>query len=122
MFFISNSKPVEKDTNIGGKLTILNLIGIEVIRDTSRWLLIDEFSSFPTLPTPVIPQRLRTKPISRMMIGRPVQFDSLDLSLPLCSLFLSNYDFYKKYSICLSEQSGCSAQLWASLVHYKSRL
>ena len=51
-----------------------------------------------------------------------VQFDILDLSLSLCYLFLSNYVFYKKNSICLSEQNGSSAQLWASLAHYKSRL
>ncbi len=51
-----------------------------------------------------------------------VQFDILDLSLFLCYLFLSNYVLYKKNSICLSEQNGSGAQLWASLAHYKSRL
>lgn len=51
-----------------------------------------------------------------------IQFDILDLSLLLCYLFLFNYVLCKKNSICLSEQNGSSAQLWASLVHYKSRL
>jgi len=60
--------------------------------------------------------------ISIVEIKVPIQFDILDLSLLLCYLFLSNYYLYKKNSICLSEQNGCSAQLWASLVHYKSRL
>lgn len=60
--------------------------------------------------------------ISIVELDVPVRFDTLDLSLLLCSLFLSNYDLHKKHSICWSEQNGCSAQLWASLVHYKSRL
>lgn len=66
---------------------------------------------------------VRSRPaIPIVEIEVPIQFNILDLSLNLCYSFLSNYDLYIKNSICLSEQNGCGAQLWASLVHYKSRL
>lgn len=102
-------------------MSILNWTYLEVPRDTSEWLVVHELPVFPD-HFPVIRRRLLSKPIEGMVIGRPVQFDSLDLSLLLCYFFLSNYDLHTKYSTCLSEQNGCSAQLWASLVHYKSRL
>lgn len=46
-----------------------------------------------------------------------------ELSLLICIyLVLSNYNITKKYLLCVSEQNRTSAQLWASLVHFKSRL
>jgi hypothetical protein len=85
-----------------------------------------DFEDTPYSPIECILRGLhpvRKRPaISIVEIKVPVQLNILDLSLFLCYLFFSNYYLYKKISNCLSEQNGCSAQLWASLVHYKSRL
>src|SRR5690606_39142727 len=46
-----------------------------------------------------------------------------ELSLLICIyLILSNYNITKKYLLCVSAQNRNSAQMWASLVHFKSRL
>lgn len=60
--------------------------------------------------------------LHQQIISRPFQY-FLDLSLFFyLSLLLSNYSPLSKNLICVSAQNGSSAQLWASLVHFKSRL
>lgn len=46
----------------------------------------------------------------------------VELSLDLTPLFLSNYPVIKKSLLCSSETKQNSAHIWASLVHFKSRL
>lgn len=45
----------------------------------------------------------------------------IELSLDFIPLFLSNYPQHTQYLICMSEPNQSSAQMWASLVHFKSR-
>lgn len=48
-------------------------------------------------------------------------YTPIELSLNFTPLFLSNYPQHTQYLICMSEPNQSSAQMWASLVHFKSR-
>lgn len=110
MFFISPSRSVEKDRKKGTKMYVLSWFDLEADAYTA---------AFPNRNCSCWLDQACV--MARSLKGSR-QFNLfLDLSLILCYLFLSNYDFNNKKSPYLSEIKGCSDQLWASLVHYKSR-
>lgn len=55
--------------------------------------------------------------VQQLYIDVPVE-----LSLNLLPLLISNCQIVKEPLFCLSETIQDSAQIWASLVHFKSRL
>lgn len=66
---------------------------------------------------------VRSLPSFDFLCFPEIKLEYIDLSL-FCnfSLFFFNYYFISKNLIFVSAQNGSSAQLWASLVHFKSRL